>query len=48
MDQNKFVYFVNIVSPLDMLKMTLNGFYDVKPARKALYGFIKCWASLKY
>lgn len=32
MDQNKFVYFVNIVSPLDMLKMTLNGFQDFKPA----------------
>lgn len=26
MDQNKFVYFVDIVSLLDMLKITINGF----------------------
>lgn len=32
MDQNKFVYFVDIVSPLDMLKMTINGFQDIQSA----------------
>lgn len=32
MDQNKFVSFVNIVSPLDLLKMTINGFQDVQSA----------------
>lgn len=30
-DQNKF-YFVDIISPLDMLKKTINGFQDVESA----------------